>query len=90
MHQRSASTSGRNSIEVRLEERTVWLTHTLISEFYQTTIFTINIPIGNIFKGGELNAGSGIKKYVTTAADGKSYRITYYNPIMILAISYQV
>lgn len=84
------SEDGSSRIEVRLEEGTVWLTQALIAELYQTSIPNINIHIRNILKEGELSSDSGIKDYLTTAADGKNYRTLYYNLDMILAIGYRV
>ena len=84
------SEDGSSRIEVRLDEGTVWLTQALIAELYQTTIPNISIHIRNILGEGELEAGSVIKEYLTTAADGKSYRTKYYNLDMILAIGYRV
>jgi hypothetical protein len=84
------SEDGTSRIEVRLDEGTVWLTQALIAELYQTSIPNINIHIRNILKDGELEKGSVIKEYLTTAADCKSYRTKYYNLDMILAIGYRV
>jgi hypothetical protein len=84
------SEDGTSRIEVRLDEGTVWLTQALIAELYQTTIPNISMHIRNILKETELEAGSVIKEFLTTAADGKSYRTKYYNLDMILAIGYRV
>lgn len=61
----------------------------LIAELCQTSIPNINIHIKNILKDGEPETNSGIKEYLTTAADSKNYRTLFYNPGMIPAIGYR-
>jgi len=84
------SEDGTSRIEVRLDEGTVWLTQARIAELYQTSIPNISMHIRNILNDDELEAGSVIKEYLTTAADGKHYRTLYYNLDMILAVGYRV
>jgi hypothetical protein len=84
------SEDGSSRIEVRLDVGTVWLTQALIAELYQTTKQNASLHIRNILEEGELSEGSVVKEYLTTAADGKSYRTKYYNLDMILAIGYRV
>ena len=84
------SEDGTSRIEVRLDEGTVWLTQALIAELYQITKQNVSLHIRNILEEGELAEGSVVKEYLTTAADGKSYRTKYYNLDMILAIGYRV
>lgn len=84
------SENGASRIEVLLEEGTVWLTQALITELYQTTKQNISLHIRNIFDDRELEEGSVVKEYLTTAADSKSYRTKYYNLDMILSIGYRV
>jgi len=76
---------GRNRIEVRLEDNTVWLTQALIAELYQTTIPNISMHLKNLFKEGELDQNSVVKNYLTTAADGKNYATNYFNLDVILS-----
>jgi hypothetical protein len=84
------SEDGTSRIEVRLEEGTVWLTQALIAELYQITKQNVSLHIRNIIDDRELEEGSVVKEYLTTAADGKNYRTLYYNLDMILAIGYRV
>jgi hypothetical protein len=81
---------GTSRIEVRLDEGTVWLPQVLIAQLFQTTKQNISLHIRNIFAEGELQPGSVVKEYLTTAADGKQYRTKFYNLDMILAIGYRV
>jgi four helix bundle protein len=62
---------GRNRIEVRLENDTVWLTQQLMAELFQTTKQNIGQHLKNIYAEGELRQNSVVKKSFTTAADGK-------------------
>ena len=66
-------------IEVRLENETVWLTQAQMAELFQTTIPNVSMHVRNIFAEGELQAGSVVKEFLTTAADSKNYQTRYYN-----------
>lgn len=84
------SEDGTSRIEVRLQEGTVWLTQALIAELYQTTKQNVSLHIRNIFNDRELEEGSVVKEYLTTASDGKKYRTKFFNLDMILAVGYRV
>ena len=81
---------GRQRIEVRLEQETVWLSQRHMAELFQTTTANINIHIKNIFAEKELNENSVIKESLITALDGKKYRTKLYNLEAIIAIGYRV
>jgi hypothetical protein len=80
----------RTRIEVRLENETVWLTQAQMAELFQTTIPNVSMHIRNILAEGELQAGSVIKEFLTTAADGKNYQVQFYNLDVIIAVGYRV
>lgn len=84
------SEDGRTRIDVRLEGQTVWLSQARMAELYQTSIPNVSMHIRNIFQEKELEAESVVKEFLTTAADGKNYRVTYYNLEVILAVGYRV
>ena len=63
---------GKQRIEVRLEEETVWLTQRQMSELFQTTSENITIHLKNIFSEGELDSNSVTKESLVTARDGKN------------------
>ena len=65
--------SGENTIEVRMQDETVWLTQNLIAVLFQTTKQNISLHLKNIFKNGELNENSVVKDFLITAADAKNY-----------------
>lgn len=60
------SEDGTGRIEVRPEERPVWLSQALIAELYQTTKQNVGLHIRNIFAEGELQSDSVVKEYLTT------------------------
>ena len=77
-------------LDVKVGEDTVWLTQAQMVDLFQTTKQNISLHISNIFKEGELKAGAVVKESLTTASDGKKYRIKYYNLDVIISIGYRV
>lgn len=77
-------------LEVRIEEESVWLTQAQMAELFQTTKQNISLHTNNIFKEGELDKLSVVKDSLTTASDGKNYRIKYYNLDVIISVGYRV
>ncbi|NLH56839.1 MAG: DNA-binding protein [Rikenellaceae bacterium] len=78
------------SIEVRIEEDTVWLTQAQMSDLFQTTRNNITLHISNIFKEKELDKISVCKESLLTAADGKKYKTKIYNLDVIISVGYRV
>lgn len=77
-------------LEVRLEEETVWLTQAQMAELFQTSKQNVSLHTNNIFKEKELNPDTVVKESLTTAADGKNYRVKYYNLDVIISVGYRV
>ena len=77
-------------LEVRLEEETVWLTQAQMAELFQTSKQNVSLHTNNIFKEKELSQNSVVKESLTTAADGKNYRVKYYNLDVIISVGYRV
>ena len=61
--------------DVKLEEETVWLTQAQMCELYQSSKSNVSEHIKHIFEEGELNEESVVRKFRTTAADGKEYLV---------------
>jgi hypothetical protein len=80
----------RTRIEVRLENETVWLNQLQMAELFQTTVPNVSMHIRNVFREGELEQESVVKDFLTTAADGKSYRTKFYNLDVIISVGYRV
>jgi hypothetical protein len=73
--------SGEESIEVRYEDETIWLTQKLMATLFDVTVPTINEHLKNIFSSGELEQDSVIRKFRITASDGKQYNTNFYNEL---------
>ena len=81
---------GLTKIDVVMEDETVWLAQAQMAELLQTTKQNISLHINNAFKEGELEPDSVVKEYLTTAADGKSYKTKFYNLDVIISVGYRV
>lgn len=77
-------------LEVRLEEDTVWLTQMQMAELFQTSKQNVSLHTNNIFKENELDRNSVVKESLTTASDGKKYRVRYFNLDVIISVGYRV
>ncbi|MCQ2218982.1 MAG: virulence RhuM family protein [Paludibacteraceae bacterium] len=82
--------SGLTQIDVKLEDETLWLTQAQMCELYQTGKSNVSEHIKHIFEEGELQEEAVVRKFRTTAADGKSYMTNFYNLDMIIALGYRV
>lgn len=80
---------GTLKLEVRLEDETVWLNRQQISNLFDRDVKTIGKHINNALRE-ELSGMAVVAKFATTAADGKTYQVEYYNLDMILSIGYRV
>ena len=81
---------GRLKIDVRFEGETVWLTQQRMAALFQTTKQNVGQHLRNIFAEGELTPESVVKDFFTTAADGKRYRVRFYNLDAIISVGYRV
>ena len=81
---------GRSHIQLRADLGTVWLTQLEIAELFQTTKQNIAKHLKAIFAEQELTQDSVVNQRLTTAADGKNYRVAHYNLDAILAVGYRV
>ena len=81
---------GLTKIEATFVNDTVWLSLEQIAELFQRDKSTVSRHIKKIFKEGELNRGSVVAKFATTASDGKTYQVDYYNLDVIISVGYRV
>ncbi len=81
---------GTTTLEVQLTEDTVWLSQAQMVELFGTTKQSISLHINNIFREGELLKDAVVKNSLTTAADGKKYKVSYYNLDVIISVSYSI
>jgi len=84
------SPDGQTSIDVKLENETVWLNLNQISSLFERDKSVISRHISNIFKEGELERNSVVAKNATTGTDGKVYQVEYFNLDLIISIGYRV
>lgn len=81
---------GRARVECRFVESSLWLSQAAMADLFQTTKQNIAKHLKAIFSEGELAEDSVVNQWLTTAADGKSYRVSHYNLDAILAVGYRV
>ena len=81
---------GQTKIDVKIEGETVWLTQSQMVELFQRDKSVISKHIKNVFVEGELNEKAVVAFFATTAADGKTYDVAYYNLDMIISVGYRV
>jgi hypothetical protein len=84
------TSDGQTRLEVRLENETVWLSQSQMAELFQTSIPNVSMHIRNVFAEGELQPGSVVKEFLTTATDGKNYQTKFYNLDVIISVGYRV
>lgn len=76
-------------LEVRLGEDTVWLNRQQLAMLFGRDVKTIGKHVANALKE-ELSGMAVVAKFATTASDGKTYQVEYYNLDMILSVGYRV
>ena len=78
------------SIDVNLNEDTVWLNQKQMGELFDRDYKTISKHINNIFNEGELEKNSVVANFEITATDGKNYKVEFYNLDVIISVGYRV
>ena len=81
---------GITKLSVNLQDETVWLSLDQMAQLFQRDKSTISRHIKNIFEEGELSQDSVVANFATTANDGKTYQVEYYNLDMIISVGYRV
>jgi len=84
------SDDGQVKIQVRLENETVWLTQADMVDLFQSSKSNISEHIRHLFEEGELDQESVVRKFRTTATDGKNYDVNHYNLDVIISVGYRV
>lgn len=75
-------------LEVNFKDETVWLNREQIAKLFDRDIKTIGKHINNALRE-ELDS-SVVANFATTAKDGKTYQVDYYNLDMIISVGYRV
>jgi len=81
------------SLEVRLDEDTVWLTQQQMKEQFNSSKQNISLHINNIYTEGELDVQSTVKEYLTVQKEGSRMIqrfIKHYNLDVIISVGYRV
>ena len=81
------------SLEVKLENETVWLSQQQMVILFDSTKQNISLHINNIFKEGELNKEATVKEYLTVQTEGGrqvTRKVFYYNLDVIISVGYRV
>jgi hypothetical protein len=81
---------GKACVALYAKDGMVWMNQSQLAKLFDTSVPNISIHISNILKEKELDENSVIKEYLTTAADGKDYTVTFYSLEMVLAIGFRV
>ena len=84
------SQDGTTAFDVIVDDETVWLPLDKMAELFQRDKSTISRHIKNIFEESELDNNSVVAKFATTATDGKTYQVDYYNLDVIISVGYRV
>jgi hypothetical protein len=78
------------SVDVRMKDDTVWLTQEQMAMLFDKAKSTISEHIKHIFEEQELAENSVVRKFRTTASDGKNYDVNYFNLDVIISVGYRV
>ena len=85
--------SKRDSIEVRYEDETIWLTQKMMATLFDVSVKTINEHLKNIYNEGELERESTIRKFRIVQTEGGrkvSREIDHYNLDAVISVGYRV
>lgn len=82
--------SPTGTVDVRLDGDTVWLSLQQIADLFGRDKSVISRHLRNVFNEGELERPSVVAKNATTAADGKTYQVEFFNLDAILSVGYRV
>ena len=81
---------GLTKIDVNMQDENVWLSLDQMANLFQRDKSTISKHIKHIFDEGELVQYSVVANFATTAADGKTYQVDYYNLDVVISVGYRV
>jgi hypothetical protein len=81
---------GQTRLEVRFDGETAWLSLGQMAELFQRDKSVISRHVTNVFEEGELRRTAVVAESATTATDGKTYQVDYYNLDVIISVGYRV
>lgn len=81
---------GGVELDVRLEHESIWLSLNQMVELFERDKSVVSRHLRAVFRSGELEREAVVAKNATTAADGKTYQVEYYNLDAIISVGYRV
>jgi len=84
------SQDGEVRVDVFVFNESVWLTQKAMQDLFDRSKSTVSEHISNVFKEGELDENQVVRKFRTTADDGKEYEVSYYNLDVIISVGYRI
>lgn len=84
--------AGENSIEVRVEDETVWLTQKLIAVLFEVTVPTVSEHLTNIYQQGELTQEATVRNFRIVQKEGNrevARNVDCYNLDAIISVGYR-
>ena len=81
---------GEIEVLPKIKDENIWVTQKQLCELFERDKSVISRHIRNIFKSGELERDSVVANFATTASDGKTYQVEYYNLDVIISVGYRV
>ena len=85
--------SKTSSIEARYEDETIWLSQKLMSELFDVEVNTINYHLKELYKSGEIQEDSTIRKFRIVQQEGNrtiNRDVEFYNLDAIISVGYRV
>lgn len=85
--------SGEESIEVRYDGGTIWLTQKLMAQLFGVDVSTINHHLGQVFESGELSQQATIGNFPIVRQEGTrqvTRQVRHYNLDAIISVGYRV
>ena len=84
------SKDGNIKVDVNILQDNLCMSQDVMANLYDTTKNNISMHLKNIFAEGELDKNLVVKKFLTTANDGKKYNVIHYNLDAIIAVGYRI
>ena len=84
------SQDGSIKVDVIVYDESVWLTQKAMQDLFDRSKSSVSEHITNVFKEQELDENQVVRKFRTTADDGKEYEVSYYNLDVIISVGYRI
>lgn len=82
--------AGGEKYEIRYEDENIWMSQKMLAEVYGVEVPNISYHLRKIFEDAELDKKSVIKEFLTTAPDGKNYKVKHYCLQVIIALGFKI